>query len=608
MDPKNVKRKLTAILSADVEGYSRLMSEDDVATVQTLKNCRKIMASVIGVHKGRIVDSPGDNLLAEFASVLGATQCAVKIQKALDRQNAKLPENRKMKFRIGINLGDVIQDGSRIYGDGVNIAARLEGLAEAGGIYISGSVYEQVKTRLSLEFDYLGERSVKNISDPVSVYRVIWQDEAISLRAGEKRKATGRQFRTAPKRPLLTYTGITCLVMIIIMPFINTANVNLLAKIWQCRVVLLPNSQTVTVVTIEPDEHKKMNIKNGEKQPQPYLSGPKMWRQYHPTLIKNLNNLGTEAIGFDFWFSPAYDKSKKLATEKFINGLRWSRKNNIPVVLGQAQNIQDPEIYAVADWGSISLSKDLTWINKVMYLNAWDTVTVADIAIDKPSLFVQVLAKKLRLTPEIDGKGVHLIGKRIPRRLWMAFAETPFKKVSYHEVYNGWADKALFSGRIALIGVSDFNTDYFQTPFSPRDFTPDDKDDSYGMPGVFLYAHAINQVINGYYHHEVNDEWFGFIGGSGFSMVAVESLVILLLEIITTCLLLYGAQLLVRSKERVKLKLLVMGVAAAALIIVLAIIPVLFGLVNFLLAALIFIPIAARHKVFSQGMDKKGSV
>ena len=129
MDPQNVKRKLTAILSEDVKGYSRLMGEDDVATVQTLKDCRKIMASTIEAHRGRIVDSPGDNLLAEFASVLDAVQCAVEIQQALDRRNTGLPENRQMQFRIGINLGDVIEDGRRIYGEGVNIAARLEALA-----------------------------------------------------------------------------------------------------------------------------------------------------------------------------------------------------------------------------------------------------------------------------------------------------------------------------------------------------------------------------------------------------------------------------------------------------------------------------------------------
>lgn len=188
-----------------------------------------------------------------------------------------------------------------------------------------------------------------------------------------------------------------------------------------------------------------------------------------------------------------------------------------------------------------------------------------------------------------------MIGKRIPRRLWMAFAQTPFKKVSYHEIYNGWADKALFSGRVALIGLSDPSTDYFQTPFSPRDFTPDDKDDSYGMPGVFLYAHAINQIINGYYHKEVNDEWFGFMGASGFSLIELESLIILLLEIIITCLVLYGVKFLIRKKERVKLNIFVMGMIAAALIGVLAIIPVLFGLANFLVASLVFIALAARQ-------------
>jgi class 3 adenylate cyclase/CHASE2 domain-containing sensor protein len=603
MNPQNVKRKLTAILSADVKGYSRMMGEDDVATVQALKDCRKIMASDIEAHDGRVVDFTGDNLLAEFTSVVDAVRCAVKIQQALDQQNAGRPENRKMKFRIGINLGDVIEDGNRIYGDGVNIAARLEALAEAGGICISGSVYQQVKNRLALAFDYLGDQSVKNIADPVSVYRVVWQGEAIALRTAKKSRGAGLKFLTAAKRPLLTPIGFTCLVMIIVMPFINYFNVNLLTKIWQCRVVLLPNSQQVTVVTIEADEHKKMKVKKGEEQPGPYLSNPKMWRRYHPTVIKNLHDLGTEAVGFDFWFSPAYDPPAKLATEKFIEGLNWSQKNNFPVVLGQAQNAQEPEIYKIADWASISLKKDLTWIHKVMYLKAWDTVTLSKTSADKPSLFVQVLAKKLRLTPQIDGKGVHLIGKRIPRRMWLAFAQTPFRKVSYHEVYNGWADKALFSGRIALIGLSDLKTDYFQTPFSPLDLTPDIKDDSPGIPGVFLYAHAINQIMNGYYHYEVNDEWLGFIGVTGFSGVGLESLVILLLEIIITCLVLHGAKLLVRRKARVRLNVFVMSLIAAALIIVLALIPVLFGLANFMVASLVFITLNAGQKTPGPGVD-----
>jgi len=593
MDNTAVKRKLIGILSADVKDYSRLMGADEIGTVQTLKTYRNVMSALIQEHNGRVVDSPGDNLLAEFASVVTATQCAVKIQQELDHQNARLPEERQMKFRIGINLGDVIQDGNRIYGDGVNIAARLEGLAEAGGICISGSAYDQVKNKLSLEFDYLGDQSVKNISDPVRVYRVIWQAEAISLRTREKKRAAGLKFLTASRRPLLVYTGITCLVMVVGMPFLNYANVNLLTKIWQCRVVLLPNAQKVTVVTIEPDEHKKMNIQKGEEQPPPYLSNPKVWRRYHPKVIKTLRDLGTEAVGFDFWFPPAYDEPAKSATEKFIEGLRWSRENNLPVVLGQAQNVQDPGIYAAADWGSIALEKNLTWIDKVMYLKAWDTVKLAETSIDKPSLFVLVLAKKLRLTPKIDGKGVHLMGKPIPRRLWLAFAQTPFTKVSYHEIYNGWADKAFFTGRIALIGLSDLHTDYFQTPFSSRDFTPDHKDDTHGMPGVFLYAHAINQIINGHFQNEVNDEWLGFMGGTGLSLFDLESLIILLLEIIVTCLLLYGVRFLIRKKESVKLNFVFMSMTAGALVIGLAMIPVLFGLANFLVAALVFMPLAA---------------
>jgi len=171
MTTKGVKRKLTAILSADVKGYSRLMGEDEEATVRTLTAYRQIMASLIEQYRGRVVDSPGDNLLAEFASVVDAVQCAVEIQQVLKARNAELPENRRMEFRIGINLGDVIEEEERIYGDGVNIAARVEGFAEAGGICISGSAYEQIKNKLALGYEYLGEHRVKNIAEPVRVYR-----------------------------------------------------------------------------------------------------------------------------------------------------------------------------------------------------------------------------------------------------------------------------------------------------------------------------------------------------------------------------------------------------------------------------------------------------
>ena len=172
MPEERAKRKLSAILSADVKGYSRLMGEDELATVRTLEAYRQIIAEVIRDYRGRVVDSPGDNVLAEFASVVDAVESAVDIQKELKAKNAELPENRRMEFRIGINLGDVIEEGERIYGDGVNIAARIEGLAGAGEICISGTAFDQVESKLGLEFEYLGEQAVKNIKKPVPVHRI----------------------------------------------------------------------------------------------------------------------------------------------------------------------------------------------------------------------------------------------------------------------------------------------------------------------------------------------------------------------------------------------------------------------------------------------------
>ena len=140
MSPDTYQRKLTAILSADVEGYSRLMGDDEDATIRTLTTYRELMSTLIDKHQGRVVDSPGDNMLAEFGSVVDAVHCAVEIQQELRIRNAELSENRMMKFRIGINLGDVVEEAERIYGDGINIAARVEGLAKAGGICVSQDV------------------------------------------------------------------------------------------------------------------------------------------------------------------------------------------------------------------------------------------------------------------------------------------------------------------------------------------------------------------------------------------------------------------------------------------------------------------------------------
>jgi adenylate cyclase len=192
---QDFRRKLTAIFSADVEGYSRLMGEDEEATVRTITVYREVMASIIDKHQGRVVDSPGDNLLADFHSVVDALRCAVETQEEFRARNADLPENRRMEFRIGINLGDVIQEGERIYGDGVNIAARVEGFAEGGGICISGSAYDQVKHKLALGYENLGEHTVKNIADPVRVYRVDMKPEADSARVSIEVEARPRSRR-----------------------------------------------------------------------------------------------------------------------------------------------------------------------------------------------------------------------------------------------------------------------------------------------------------------------------------------------------------------------------------------------------------------------------
>ena len=213
MAQEGFKRKLAAILSADVKEYSRLMREDETATIRTLTAYRELMTTLIKQHHGRVVDMVGDNLLAEFASVVDAVQGAVAIQKEIKSRNAQMPESRKMLFRIGINLGDLVVEGDRIYGDGVNIAARLEGMADPGGICISGSAYDQIEDKLPLGYEYLGEKTVKNTVKPVRAYRVLFEPGEETLRidkseherrtkpgerdksSGDKIKETGARFK-----------------------------------------------------------------------------------------------------------------------------------------------------------------------------------------------------------------------------------------------------------------------------------------------------------------------------------------------------------------------------------------------------------------------------
>lgn len=189
MTEEGFKRKLAAILNADVEGYSRLMGQNEEQTIRTLTSYRKVISDLVQKYRGRVVDTPGDNILAEFASVVDAVESAVKIQTELAERNADLPMEQRMQFRIGVNLGDVVEEEGRIFGDGVNITARVESMADAGGICISGTVYEHVENKIDCKYEYLGEKEVKNISRPIRVYNLLMKPETSSDVASEERMA-----------------------------------------------------------------------------------------------------------------------------------------------------------------------------------------------------------------------------------------------------------------------------------------------------------------------------------------------------------------------------------------------------------------------------------
>jgi adenylate cyclase len=229
MNEKDVKRKLAAILSADVKGYSRLMEEDEVTTVRTLEEYRGVISELIKKHRGRVVDSPGDNLLAEFPSVVDAVESGVEIQKELKAKNEGLPENRRMEFRIGINLGDVIEEGERIYGDGINIAARIESLSDSGGICISGSAYEQIVKKLPLGYEYLGEQTVKNIEKPIRLYRVLMEPEAIGKVIGEEKPREWRRATISAVVVLIIIAGALAIWNFYFRPAFEPASVEKMA-------------------------------------------------------------------------------------------------------------------------------------------------------------------------------------------------------------------------------------------------------------------------------------------------------------------------------------------------------------------------------------------
>jgi adenylate cyclase len=206
-----MERKLTAILCADVYGYSRLMGGDEEATLVTLTAHRKIIDNLIEQHHGRFVNSAGDSVLAEFASVVDAVNCAVDIQTALKAENAKLQPERRMEFRIGVNLGDVMVEGDQIYGDGINVAARLENLADPGGICISGTVHEQVRDKLPLGYQDSGEQTVKNIARPMRVWRVLLDGSA------SPRPEPGRAPRRYWRAGVFSFAGLAIIAGTIVI-------------------------------------------------------------------------------------------------------------------------------------------------------------------------------------------------------------------------------------------------------------------------------------------------------------------------------------------------------------------------------------------------------
>src|SRR5271165_5940684 len=172
MAEERMERRLSAILAADIAGYSALMGADEARTVRDLKGHQAVVLPMVGEFAGRVIDTAGDGILAEFPSVVNAVKCALAIQSKMAERNAAIEPERRLQFRVGINIGDVVYDETRIYGDGINVAARLEGIAEAGGICISSKVYDEINGRIDLACEDIGEQQLKNIARPVRAYQV----------------------------------------------------------------------------------------------------------------------------------------------------------------------------------------------------------------------------------------------------------------------------------------------------------------------------------------------------------------------------------------------------------------------------------------------------
>jgi len=211
MSAEPAKRKLTTILAADVIGYSRLMAEDEEGTMSLLRAYRQVIDDLVGKHGGWVFKSAGDAVLVEFTSAVEAVRCAISIQEDLAVRNAQIPEDRQMWFRIGINVGDVMIEDDDLFGDGVNVAARLEGIAEKGGICISGTTFEQVKNKLSIGFEDIGAQQVKNIPHPVSAFRIVPGQITVAGDRGD-RAAGARAPAPASRSRTPLWVGLAVLV------------------------------------------------------------------------------------------------------------------------------------------------------------------------------------------------------------------------------------------------------------------------------------------------------------------------------------------------------------------------------------------------------------
>lgn len=207
MTEERIARRLTTIFAADVVGFSRLSAEDEENTLRTLRSYRTLIDKLIARHDGRIFGTAGDSVIAEFASAVEAVRCAMSVQDELRVRNSELPDERQMLFRIGINVGDVMVEGDNLFGDGVNIAARIEALAEPGGISISGSTFEQVNRKLSVHFEDTGQQSVKNIADPIATFRIMTGPAPVTGKGRTARKRRRNDQRSGQSKLFVVAAG-----------------------------------------------------------------------------------------------------------------------------------------------------------------------------------------------------------------------------------------------------------------------------------------------------------------------------------------------------------------------------------------------------------------